>query len=66
MNTLPKTTKDISEALKNNCLYVFHVWGDGLRARVCGVRIKAGALQVKHLQQGTWANVLIEDRLIQG
>lgn len=52
---LEKNAKVIREALKNNCLYVFHFWGDdGGRARICNVRTHKGELQVKHLQQGTW------------
>lgn len=46
--------KEIREMLRNNCLYTFHIWGDGLRARICDVRVRKGTLEVKHLQQGTW------------
>lgn len=65
-NTVPKTTTEIRRALANNCLYVYHVWGEGLRARISNVRTKDGRLQVKHLQQGVWVPVLLEDTLIQG
>lgn len=65
-NTIPKTVTEVRRALANNCLYVYHVWGDGLRARICNVRLCRGVLQVKHLQQGVWVPVLIEDTLILG
>jgi hypothetical protein len=56
-NTIEKDAKTIREALKNNCLYVYHVWGDGCKARVVNARTKKGKLQVKHLQQGVWIEV---------
>lgn len=54
MELIRATTKDIRKALKNNCLYVYHVWNGNQRARICNVRMKGGEMQVKHLQQGVW------------
>ena len=51
---IPATAKDVRKALENNCLYVYHVWGTGQRARVINVRMRNGTLQVKHLSQGVW------------
>ncbi len=57
MPTIEKNAQSIRNALKNNCLYVYHVWNDGLKARITDVRTRKGVLQVKHLQQGVWVNV---------
>ncbi len=67
-NHVPAKATEIRAALANNCLYVYHVWGEGLRARICDVRTRKGGLvQVKHLQQGTWHNVSDNNgHLVQG
>ena len=54
MTPIRATAKDVRHALKNNCLYVYHVWAGGQRDRICNVRMKGGVMQVKHLQQCVW------------
>lgn len=47
MTTLKRTTKDIKEALRNNCWYVYlECAGSALPRRVIDCRVSKGALQV--------------------
>lgn len=64
--TIPATPKAIREALKNNCLYVYHVWGEGQRARIVNVRMHKGEMQVKHLSQGVWITPGETSSIVQG
>jgi hypothetical protein len=61
-NLIPATTKDVRAALKSGT--VLHVWGDGMRAAIDGVRTKGGGIQVKHAMQGVWITPGETSRLV--
>ena len=71
LTSLKHKSRDVQQALLNNCWYVYHLTAavEGApapeAARIYQTRTQRGRLQVRHLKTGQWHEVILTDRLFQ-